>query len=115
MESLNIEIVKGATFSLPVSFVDVNKEIIDITGWTAKMQIRQVIDSIDPPIVDLTTENGGILIDVATGTMTPVIDASVTALLTPMDAVYDFFVIQPGGNVQRYLRGCVSIEERVTR
>lgn len=114
-ENFPITVVQAATFSLPLFFVDNDGDIIDLTGWTARMQIRQTIESEDPALVDLTTENGGILVDVGAGSMTVIITPYQTSNLEPMSAVYDLFVTSLGGFVQRYLAGIATIQERITR
>jgi hypothetical protein len=35
-------------------------ELVDLTGFTARMQVRRRRADPDPPLLDLTTENGGI-------------------------------------------------------
>lgn len=85
-----------------------------ITGYTARMQIREKWHSVTF-IHELTTENGGI-------TLTEE-DASIELTITPADtvnftfnhAVYDIEMIAPGGEITRIIEGTIINHKEVTK
>lgn len=87
---------------------------VDLTGCTARMQVRSEIDS---PIVllELTTENGGIELGGTAGTIRRRMTASATAALTWDSGVYDMEIVFANGTVQRKLKGPASVSPEVTR
>lgn len=86
---------------------------VDLATTTARMQVREKIDSVDT-IFELTTENGGILIDNVTKTITIVITAIATAALTFSSAVYSLELIK-GSEVTPFATGTLSLIKEVTR
>lgn len=86
---------------------------VNLASYTARMQIREKLDSTDY-ILSLTTENGGIVLDNTLKTITIVIQDEATALLTFKSAVYDLELIS-GGEVTQLTTGSVSLVKEVTR
>ena len=86
---------------------------VDLAATTARMQVREKIDSVDT-IFELTTENGGILIDNVAKTITIVITAIATAALTFSSAVYSLELIK-GSEVTPFVTGTLSLIKEVTR
>lgn len=90
---------------------------VDITGYTARMQIRQTLTSTGF-LVELTTENGGItLTDPTNGVFQLLITAVATAALDFTTAVYDLELIDTGdtGEVTALLEGVMTLSKEVTR
>lgn len=87
---------------------------INLTGMTARMQIRAKVDS-DVVIHELTTENSGIVLDNTAKTITLVIPAATTTNLTFSQAVYSLEIISSGGIVTTFASGSVSLIKEVTR
>lgn len=87
---------------------------VDLTGCTARAQVRADIDS---PVVllELTTENGGIELGGVAGTIRRVISATDTAAIFWTSGVYDLEVVFAGGQVRRLMAGGVSVSKEVTR
>lgn len=110
----DIYIEQGATYNQPLVWNDSNGSPVNLTGYTARMQIRKTISSVDP-IITLTTENGRITLGGSNGTITLLISAADTALLSVCSGVYDLEVISQTGIVTRLLQGGVSIDKEVTR
>lgn len=88
------------------------KPPVDLTGATARMQIRAGVGG--AVLLELTTENGALAI-AGLGTITRTLSAAQTAALTWTDGVYDLEVQFPDGTVQRYLQGAVTVGPEVTR
>ncbi len=112
----NITIEQGATWRLEVGWEDESGEPIDLSGWTARMQVREDHAS-DATLVSLSSEHGeGLVVDGPSGVVAIEISASATASLpAPLEGCYDLEVEGPGGEVERLLHGCVDIEPEVTR
>ena len=89
-------------------------EPVDLTGFTARMQLREKIDS-DTVLKELTTENSGILIDVTNSRITINISAIDTALFTFNSAVYSLEMISSTGVVTPLITGTITLVREVTR
>lgn len=87
---------------------------VDLTGYTARMQIRATLEDATV-LVSLTTENGGITLGATAGTIALLITAAATTLLTFSNAVYDLEIISAGGIVTRLLSGNIILSKEVTR
>jgi hypothetical protein len=85
----------------------------DLASMTGRMQLRAKIDSVDT-IFELTTENGGILIDNALKTISINIGATTSAGFTFSQAVYSLELIK-GQEVTPFIYGSISLEKEITR
>jgi hypothetical protein len=112
---LNLKIDQGATFQKIVTWkTGTPAAPVDLTGCTARMQIRaRLTDAL--ALLTLTTENGGIALGGDTGTITMTITAAATTLLTWASGVYDLEIIFANGTIRRLLYGSVSVSPEVTR
>jgi hypothetical protein len=88
-------------------------KIYDLTGYTARMQVRKSKNSTDTEI-ELTTENGRITIDGANGLITCNLAASATTLLDFSKGFYDLEIVT-GSTVERLLEGRVTLSKEVTK
>lgn len=104
-----IRIEQGATWKPVLTLRDTN-----LTGYTARMQIRPDIDS-NVVLLELSTANGKISIDGPAGQIKPALTDVETAAITWTSGVYDLELIAPGGDVQRLLKGPVEVDPEVTR
>ena len=87
---------------------------INLAGYTARMQLRvKLTDTV--VIKELTTQNGGIVIDNTAKTITIVISAADTAAFTFSTAVYSLEMISSGGEVSQMLTGTLTLVKEVTR
>ncbi len=86
--------------------------LYDLTGYTARMQIRRTLESVTPEI-ELTTENGGIALGGDAGTFEIVMSNTQTAGLDS-DGVYDLEIISAGGTVSRVIQGTFTLDLEVT-
>jgi hypothetical protein len=108
--SLTIE--QGATLRLIVTYKDPTGAPIDLTGYSARCQIRRSVGG--SILLNLTTQNGGIILGGSAGTITLLASASTTTPLTG-SGVYDLELVSSGGEVTRVLEGTVVISPNVTR
>ena len=86
----------------------------DLTGYTARMQIRETLES-TTTLEELTTSNGGITLGGTAGTITLLLTATETAALTFETAVYDLEIVSGAGVVTRLMHGKVVLVDEVTR
>lgn len=109
----NITVYQGTTFQLsPVWKVD--NLPVNLTGYTADMQVRKFVDSTSV-LVELSTANGRIVINGAIGQINLTLTASQTAALTPADSyIYDLNLTSPGGDVYKILQGSFILNASVT-
>lgn len=110
----NLVFIQGGAFD-ETSEWDIDDVPVDLTGVAARMQVRATADAPDPPVVDITSASGKIVLGGSAGTVRLIVDASVTAALTPGDYVYDVVFTWPGGTVQKFMRGSVEVLAGVTR
>lgn len=110
----DICIEKGATFKLNLTWKDENETVYNLTGYTARMQIRETVDSASF-IIELTNANNRIALGGALGTITLTITATDTMTITQNSGVYDLEIVSASGEVTRLLEGNVSITNEVTR
>lgn len=86
---------------------------VSLAGYTARMQVRKKLKDTEV-ILSLTTENGGIVFDNNSKTITITMTAQQTAALTFNSAVYDLEFIN-SGTVTRFAEGTFSLQQEVTR
>lgn len=105
---------QGKTFEEPLFFADGNKNVTNLGGYTARMQIREAIDAVDV-LLELTTENDRIIIDAARGLVTLYISDEDTALLDVGSFKYDLELVTASGRVYGPLYGTFKVKAEVTR
>jgi hypothetical protein len=86
---------------------------IPLTGFTAKMQLRETIDS--SVILELTHLNGGISIDTANYTITVTMTSAQTALFNFPTAIYSLELTDSNGDVTTFIQGNLTLIQEVTR
>lgn len=87
---------------------------VDLTGFTGRMQIRQKLDDA-AFIKELTTSNGGVVINNTTKTIQLYISAADTALMSFQTGVYSLELVSSGGEVTQLIAGNISLVREVTR
>lgn len=87
---------------------------VSLTGYTARLQVKRKISDLEP-VLSLTTENGGILLDDATETITIRATAQQTSALSFNSAVYDLELLSGSGKVYRFAEGSLSLKPEVTK
>ena len=112
---VKLTIYQGSTFRWHATFKNGAPAVAtDLTGYKARMQMRSEIDA-SAFLMELTTENGGITLGGALGTIDLFISDTATALITWTEAVYDIELIAPNTDVTRKIYGAVSVSLEVTR
>jgi hypothetical protein len=109
----HLKIEQGADFEESFQFLDDAEEPLDFTDCTARMQIRETLSDAES-LLSLTTENGRLIVDEPSGTITMQLTATTTASLAS-GGVYDLEAVFPDGEVQRLLKGLAALDKEVTR
>lgn len=107
----NILLEQGATFSLPLVYRDSTGALVDLTTYTAALQVRKAPGG--PVVIELTTENGGITLGGVDGTIDLGRLATETAEYAAGDYIYDLKLIT-GSNATRLLEGEFNVAPAVT-
>lgn len=110
---LNLIIEKNATFKRKLVWRDRLNKPINLTGYSAKMQIRSAIGSVDV-LLELTSANGRIQLGTVNGAILLLISAADAALLTWSSGVYDLILVAPDGTETRLVEGSVTVSQGVT-
>jgi len=106
----DIAIDQGATYRLRLTYNDPNGSPINLTGMSARMDIRTNIGG--TLILALRSPSSGITLGGAAGTIDIELTADQTALLTK-NAVYDLELVN-GSEVTRIVQGSVTLDFEVT-
>lgn len=109
----NFTLDQGSDWDLNVVYKDANGDVINLTGYTAAMQLRQNYNS-DSAELTLSTSNDGITITGAQGKLLLHATAEQTGALDAGFYVYDL-EITSGGVVTRLIQGQVTVSGEVTR
>lgn len=120
----NITLEQGTTFYRLIDVMEPTVldpdvyEAFNLTGYTARMQIRRTIDS-DTPMVSLTSPtvngNGITVMDGANNAISINITDATTSLVDS-SGLYDLEIIKTStGQVSRLLQGTVTLSREVTK
>jgi hypothetical protein len=115
-------IEQGATFTRDIAWADASGTLIDTSGYTARLQARETVDS-STTIIDLTDANGGIVLGIQGSgsdqynvklTMTSTATAALTWPTGKTKIPYDL-ELSGGGIVTRVLKGHIMLDKEVSR
>ena len=109
----NITAEQGATFNRVLTWRDSASALINLTGYTARMQVRTDYASTST-ILSLTTQNGQITLGGAAGTITLLVSATDMAALSSGSFVYDLEMIN-GATITRLVQVTFVVNAEVTR
>jgi len=117
-------IEQGATLDFQIDWTDNSGSAIDLTGYSARMQIRPQVQS-DEVYISLTSDlqpdktginlrGGNGLLPFTSGAIGVYISAYSSSLLNFDKAVYDLELVS-GDYVTRLMEGYVNLSKNVTR
>jgi len=113
MSKLDLVIRKGAKFDKTIVYKDSNKNPIDLTGYSAKMQIKA--NSWSSSILELSTSNGSLVLGGPAGTIQMILLDSATAGLSYSGTgVYELNLVDPSGYTKKLIEGIVVFLEEIT-
>mgnify|MGYP003348511795 CR=1 FL=1 len=110
----HLTIEQGTTWNQDLVWKDSTGTPRNLTGYTARLQMRPTASS-DVAYVSMTTGGGGITITANTGTINLLLSATATAVLDFSTAVYDLEAESSTGVVTRLMQGRVTLSREVTR
>lgn len=110
----NIITDQGATFSRTLTWTDSAGTAVNLTGYTARMQVRTDYETTGTPVLSLTTENGKIVLGGSAGTIALGVPASDMASVVAGSYVYDLELVS-GVVVVRLVQGTFTVRAEVTR
>lgn len=115
---MNLRVQQGEPFRVTLTLSDDSGALLDLTGYTARMQIRTKVDS-DAAIAEWSTTSSDLVLGGVAGTLAfSVATEHVNALSTTNtkeDFVYDLFLTSPDGTPSMALAGTITVFPRVTR
>ena len=109
----NWEVDQNATFSFIVDYKDPDGAAIDLTGASAKMQVRDTKGG-SKLAFTLTSPSGGITIDPANGKLTISITPTQTNKLFFPKSSYDIMLTDSNLNKVKVLEGFMTLSRSVT-
>lgn len=111
----NIVIEQGSTFKLSIVYKDSLNAVMDLSGYSARMQIRSTLTASSKMLEVTTDDVDQLWIVPSAGQVNIKIPHTTTALLVPSIAVYDLELESSDGEVIKLLKGKCRIEGEVTR
>jgi len=108
----NIKCNQNETFQRTLTYKDSTGSAIDLTNFTAALQVRRDFDT--APVISLT-ESAGITLGGVAGTIAIVIASTATAALDANTHYYDLVITSPAGVKTRILEGKFDIVRGITR
>lgn len=118
-KNLDITLYQGKTLSWVIVWGGDNP--IDLTGFTARMQLRTTLEAA-APLAEFTTENGRITLGTTDGVIHVHMTAAETAALKAGKGYWDLELIDPSdtavdplGHVSLVQSGKYTIQREVTR
>jgi hypothetical protein len=110
----NFAFEQGTSLVKKLVWKNANGTPINLTGFKARMHVRESYDY-DDKLIDLTTENGGIVISPLTGTIELRFVPAHTIGAYWTVARYDIEVVSENGTVTRLLKGKFRLSREVTK
>lgn len=110
----DLTVYQGADYAHQFYYRDAAGNPIVLTGYSARMQIREKITN-SATIFEATTATSNLVIDGSAGKITLTIPDTDSTTWSARKAVYDLEIVSPAGTVTRIIEGKVRIDPEVTR
>lgn len=107
----DLKIDQGATFYKKLTWLDGQKEPIDLSGYTAKMEIKGVLRG--KAVLSLSTDDQTIKV-FSTGIIEIFMSDEQTKLLNSKEFLYDLFLSDPSGKITNLIGGKIICNLSVT-
>jgi len=111
VSKLSYELRRGDTFDPTITYKDSTGAVILLSGYTAKMDIK---DAIDGNVLLSLTHLAGITLTDTSPNISILIDDSITALFTFENAVYDLELTDTLGVVKTLVEGSILLKKDIT-
>ncbi len=111
--SYDFTIEKGTYWNRALSWT-ADSVPVDLTGWTAHMQVRPAYANQTSVVLADLTDGSGITLGGTAGTILLELTGTQTAALSFDTAVYDLYLTNPSGRPTRLLEGIVTLSDQVT-
>ena len=106
----NLYVEAGATFSRVITYTDSSGELVDLTGYTAELQVRETVDSATAILTKVPTLGG------ALGTISWAFTPAETATLTASKYAYALELTKTADStVTRLVEGALTVSPEVVR
>lgn len=109
----NFTLEQGVPLTKTIFLKNANDTIKDLTGFTAKMQLKQYPAHSDV-LLELSNTNGKININTVAGSVSMIFSAEDTASLLFSEVSYDLFLYN-GSSTFRAIEGKITVKEVVTK
>jgi hypothetical protein len=110
----NITVTQGDTLSRVLTWTTNAKVPYNLTGYTAKMQVRSSANS-DVVVLELSTTNTYIVLGGVAGTITLNLPAANMSVINAGQYVYDLELVSGGGQKTTIVEGNFKVKAQVTR
>jgi hypothetical protein len=107
----NTAIDQGATWTVNIVYTDYNGDPVNLTGYTARMQLREKFTS--DAVLTLTTSNGGLTLTPLTGGIAVIATAAQTEVIPAGFYLYDL-ELTSGSEITRLIQGQITVRAQVT-
>jgi hypothetical protein len=109
----NFEVDQNTTFTFIVEYKDSNGNAVNLTGASAKLQVRDSKGG-TKLAVSLTSPSGGITIDPLVGKLTIKMTPTQTSKLFYPKSEYDLMLTDSNFNKTKLLEGFITLSRSVT-
>jgi DUF4097 and DUF4098 domain-containing protein YvlB len=106
-------IEKEAAFKPRLIWLDRNFKPIDLTGWSAKLQVRETIAG--SVVLEASTTNGRIVLGTVNGVIQIDVPVDVVNALTFTQGIYDLRLTNALAVPIRFIEGRITVSPGVTQ
>lgn len=113
LSTYDIAAEQGSDYLATVAYTDDDGDIVNLAGYTSRMQVRKFAGSLNS-ILSLTNTSG-MTISATAGTIALSIAAGALSAVPAGSYVYDLELVDNAGKVTKLLQGDFDISAEVTR
>jgi hypothetical protein len=113
LSTYDISADQGSDFDTLITYRDDASVLVNLTGCTARMQVRKFAGS-SKPVLNLTSSSG-ITLGGAAGTIRVQISAAALSVVPADEYVYDIEIVDASSIVLKVLSGEFVVNAEVTR
>lgn len=113
-DKVELTIKQGATWETQLEW-EIDGDLVNLTGYSAKMQLRRDYESAMPTIELTSGEGGAITLGGSLGTISIRLTATQTSNIPAGKYVFDLELTLLNGNTERLIEGTITVTREVTR